>query len=59
MHSSDLRVVFSPLNHPGVASGQVTEDEAFLEFLSNFADENNDGSITKTQWLDFYTAVSS
>ena len=32
--------------HPKVISGEITEDEAFLEFLANFGDKNNDGKIT-------------
>ena len=37
----------------------MTEDEAFLEFLANFKDANNDGTISSTEWNDYYTAVSS
>ena len=59
VNSADLHVGFNSSRHPGVASGLITADEAFLEFLSSFADHNNDGTITKQEWLDFYTAVSS
>jgi len=27
--------------------------------LANFGDKNNDGKITKTEWNDYYSAVSS
>ena len=37
----------------------MTEDEAFLEFLANFPDKNNDGSILRDEWISFYTACSS
>uniref|UniRef100_A0A7S3IWQ0 EF-hand domain-containing protein n=1 Tax=Strombidium inclinatum TaxID=197538 RepID=A0A7S3IWQ0_9SPIT len=57
--ASDLRVCYSVEAHPKVVSGEITEDEAFLEFLANFGDKNNDGKITKTEWDDFYAAVSS
>lgn len=57
--SADLRVCYSVEAHPKVVSGEITEDEAFLEFLANFGDKNNDGKITKTEWNDYYAAVSS
>jgi len=57
--ASDLRVVYSVESHPKVISGEITEDEAFLEFLANFGDKNNDGKLTKTEWNDYYAAVSS
>lgn len=57
--AADLRCVYSCNAHPKVISGEITEDEAFLEFLANFGDKNNDGKITKTEWNDYYSAVSS
>jgi len=41
--ASDLRVAYNAAAHPKVISGEITEDEAFLEFLANFGDKNNDG----------------
>ena len=40
-------------------SGDITEDEAFLELLSNFGDKNNDGKISLIEWNDYFAAVSS
>lgn len=57
--ASDLRVAFRCSAHPKVASGEITEDEAFLEFLTNFGDKNNDGNVTMVEWADYYSAVSS
>ena len=57
--AADLRPIYSVSMHPKVVSGEITEDEAFLEFLANFGDKNNDGKITKTEWNDYYAAVSS
>jgi Ca2+-binding EF-hand superfamily protein len=57
--AADLRVCYSCNAHPKVISGEITEDEAFLEFLANFGDKNNDGKITTTEWNDYYSAVSS
>jgi len=37
--ASDLRVAFKCSSHPKVQSGEITEDEAFLEFLTNFGDK--------------------
>ena len=47
INSKDLQGVFNLSFNPKVASGELTEDEAFLEFLSSFGDKNNDGTITK------------
>jgi len=57
--AADLREAYNVTCHPKVISGEITEDEAFLEFLSNFGDANNDGNITQTEWNDYYSAVSS
>ena len=57
--ASDLKVEASVKSHPKVVSGDLTEDEAFLEFLTNFGDKNNDGYITQTEWCDYYAAISS
>ena len=57
--ASDLRGVYNCTAHPKVISGEMTEDEVFLEFLACFGDKNNDGCITKAEWDDYYAAVSS
>ena len=57
--AADLRVCYSTNAHPKVISGEITEDEAYLEFLANFGDKNNDGRITHTEWNDYYAAVSA
>ena len=57
--ASDLRVCYSCNAHPKVISGEITEDEAYLEFLANFGDKNNDGKISQCEWNDYYAAVSS
>lgn len=57
--ASDLRQVYNCGMHPKVISGEITEDEAFLEFLSSYGDKNNDGMITQQEWNDYYAAVSA
>ena len=54
-----MKVVYNVNMHPKVISGDITQDEAFLEFLANFGDKNNDGTITKEEWNDYYAAVSA
>jgi ABC-type uncharacterized transport system substrate-binding protein len=34
-------------------------DEVFIQFLNSFGDKNKNGTITKTEWDDYYAAVSS
>ena len=57
--AAELKGQYACNSHPRVVSGEITEDEAFLEFLANFGDRNNDGKISKTEWCDYYSAVSA
>ena len=57
--AANLKSIYATTSHPRVVSGEITEDEAFLEFLANFGDKNNDGRITKCEWCDYYAAVSA
>lgn len=59
INAADLKATFPASSHPRVTSGEITEDEAFLEFLANFGDKNNDGKITRTEWLDYYSSVAA
>ena len=55
----DVKGSFNCSMHPKVIDGSKTEDQVFLEFLTNFGDKNKDGKITKTEWNDYYSAVSA
>jgi len=57
--AADLKGVYNCNHHPKVISGEMTEDEVFLEFLQNFGDKNQDGKISRQEWNDYYAAVSS
>lgn len=57
--AADLRGVYNCTMHPKVQSGELTEDEVFLEFLQSFGDKNKDGKITRAEWSEYYAAVSS
>ena len=57
--ASDLKGVYSASMHPKVIAGTMTEDEVFLEFLTNFGDRNRDGKLERSEWNDYYAAVSS
>ena len=59
IEAADLKGIYNANFHPKVISGEMTEDEVFLEFLANFGDKNGDGKITKEEWNDYYAAVSS
>ena len=45
--------------HPKFISGELSEEEIFGEFLENFGDVNKDGTITKDEWIEYYSAVSA
>ena len=57
--ASDLKGVYNCSFHPKVISGEMTEDQVFLEFLANFGDKNKDGRIERSEWNDYYSAVSA
>ena len=57
--AADMRGVYSAAKHPKVRSGEMTEDEVFATFLSRFGDKDGDGKITKQEWDDYYTEISS
>lgn len=57
--SADLRVVYDTSQHPKVMSGEMTDEEVFVQFLASFGDRNGDGVITKQEWDDYYAAVSA
>ena len=57
--SADLRVVYDTSNHPKVISGEMTPEEVFVQFLASFGDRNGDGVLTRTEWNDYYAAVSA
>lgn len=57
--AADLKGVYNCSMHPKVISGELTEDDVFVEFLQNFGDKNKDGKITRQEWDDYYAAVSA
>ena len=57
--AQDLKGVYNCSFHPKVISGEMTEDQVFLEFLAHFGDKNGDGRITKHEFHDYYAAVSA
>jgi Ca2+-binding EF-hand superfamily protein len=59
IEAGDLKGVYTANMHPKVISGEMTEDEVFLEFLANFGDKNGDGKVDRKEWNDYYAAVSS
>lgn len=57
--ANDIRQIFDCSSHPKVISGEICSDEVFTQFLQSFGDKNGDGSITYSEWNDYYAAVSS
>ena len=56
---NDLHGVYDVSMHPKYQSGEMTEDEIFDEFLTNFGDKNGDGMIDTAEWNEYYSAISS
>jgi Ca2+-binding EF-hand superfamily protein len=59
INACDLKGVYNCSFHPEVKSGKKTSDQVFAEFLGSFGDKNNDGTVSRVEWNDYYAAVSS
>ena len=57
--AKDLKGVYNCDFHPKVISGEMSPEEVFLEFLANFGDKNRDGKVQRSEWNDYYAAVSA
>lgn len=55
---TDIRQVFNCAKHPKVVSGEMSEEQVFAMFLKNFNDANGQGTISRSEWNDYYSAVS-
>ena len=59
VEAADLKACYASSIHPKVISGEISEDEAFLEFLSNFTDKNNDGRVHRDEWDAYFNKISA
>ena len=59
VEAADLKASYAANLHPRVISGELSEDEVFLEFLTNFTDRNRDGRIHRDEWNAYYGKISS
>ena len=57
--AEDLKYSFNVDKHPKFQSGEMTKDEIFMEFLTNFNDKHGDGRIDRREFNDYYAAVSA
>lgn len=57
--AADLKGIFSAHLHPKVISGEMSEDEVYLEFLTHFGDKNRDGKIDWNEWCEYYAGISA
>jgi len=63
---ADLEGIYNASQHPDVREGRKTEEEVLTEFLSSFegsgaagAGTAGDGTVSKTEFFDYYTDLSS
>ncbi|CAD8140774.1 unnamed protein product [Paramecium pentaurelia] len=57
--ADDFKGIFNAKNHPKVTRGELTEDQAYIEFLQYFKKGNQSGHITLNEWKEYYAAVSA
>ncbi|KAM9390548.1 calcyphosin-like protein [Salvelinus alpinus] len=56
----DLRGVYNGSQHPKYKSGEWTEEQVFLTFLSSFDSPNDkDGKVTQEEFINYYSGVSA
>lgn len=58
VEAADLKGSYAAHIHPKVVSGELSEDEVFLEFLTHFEDRDRDGRIHWDEWCKYYAGVS-
>eukprot|EP00826_Nyctotherus_ovalis_P048506 TRINITY_DN5724_c0_g1_i1.p1 TRINITY_DN5724_c0_g1~~TRINITY_DN5724_c0_g1_i1.p1 ORF type:complete len:270 (+),score=67.17 TRINITY_DN5724_c0_g1_i1:298-1107(+) len=56
---SSIMKRFSVEKHPDFISGKKSRDELIKEFLSNFPGAQKNGFITKEEFFDYYTEIST
>ncbi|XP_073814337.1 calcyphosin-like protein [Musca autumnalis] len=58
---NDLKNVYSVKEHPKYETGEMSEDELLTEYLNNFEGGrgNNDGVITKEEFINYYATISA
>ena len=60
----DIRQKYNAKMHPDVKAGKKTEDEILYEFIDTFEQHHGDqgdardGSVTKSEWVEYYNNVS-
>ncbi|XP_075147241.1 calcyphosin-like protein isoform X1 [Haematobia irritans] len=58
---NDLKNVYSVKEHPKYETGEMSEDELLTDYLNNFEGGrgNNDGIITKEEFVNYYASISA
>jgi Ca2+-binding EF-hand superfamily protein len=58
----DVKMRYSAKDAPEVQAGTKTEEQVLSEFMQTFegdGGEKGDGMITRQEWMDYYTGISS
>jgi Ca2+-binding EF-hand superfamily protein len=56
---NDIAANFKAQGHPDVMAGKLSEDVALSEFLSQFDGVDQNGIVTRAEFLDYYRNVSA
>jgi Ca2+-binding EF-hand superfamily protein len=59
---ADMKLRYTAKNNPDVVNKKKTEDQVLLEFMGVFegeGGEKGDGIVTRREWMDYYTGISS
>lgn len=55
----DIAASFSAQSNPDVVAGRLTQDRALDTFLAQFDGPNQDGTVTRQEFLEYYRNVSA
>jgi len=59
--AEDVSKIYDVSKNPDFISNRLTRDQILGNFLNQFdgARGNDDGKVTKEEWIDYYTDVSA
>mmetsp|Transcript_74855 Transcript_74855/g.103850 ORF Transcript_74855/g.103850 Transcript_74855/m.103850 type:complete len:209 (+) Transcript_74855:91-717(+) len=60
INAKDVAHLYDPSQNKEFQEGRISAEEVIMQFLNNFdgAKGNNDGVISKKEWMDYYTDLS-
>ncbi len=55
----DIAQIYDASQHPEVVSGKKTQQDIFMEFMSQWDTQDKDGIVTFDEFCDYYRCISA